>query len=115
MGSEPELGHDAEIAAAAPDRPEQVRLLFGVDAQQAAVRHHDVHAQQAVDGEAEPAAQPSHPAAEGETGDTGVRNNAGRRHLPMWQRGRVDVAKQGTAGNLGCSRFGIDQHLFHER
>jgi hypothetical protein len=39
-----EPGHDAEVAAAAADRPEQVRLVVGVDDADAAVGRHDLGA-----------------------------------------------------------------------
>ena len=45
---EPELepGHDAEVAAAATDRPEQVRLVLGVDVQELAVGGDDLGREQ---------------------------------------------------------------------
>ncbi len=47
-----EAGRDAEVAAAAADRPEEVRVRLGVDAQELAVGGHDVGGQQVVDREA---------------------------------------------------------------
>ena len=51
QGMEPELeaGHHAEVAAAAADRPEQVRVPFVVDLEDRPVRGHDLGGQQAVD------------------------------------------------------------------
>ena len=53
-GVEPELepGHDAEVAAAAADRPEQVRVRLGVDAEELAVGGHDLGGEQGVDRQA---------------------------------------------------------------
>ena len=52
MEREPEPGRDAEVAAAAADRPEQVGLVLGVHAVELAVGGHDLGGQQAVDREA---------------------------------------------------------------
>ena len=51
---EPELEarHDAEVAAAAADRPEQVGLVLGVDAAQLAVGRDDLGREQVVDRQA---------------------------------------------------------------
>ena len=51
---EPELepGHDPEVAAAAADRPEQVRLVLGVDQPDLAVGGHDLGGEQVVDRQA---------------------------------------------------------------
>jgi hypothetical protein len=48
---EPELEprRDAEVAAAAPDRPEQLRMRLGIGPEQPAVRGHHVGGQQVVD------------------------------------------------------------------
>ena len=43
--AELQAGHDAEVAAAAADRPEQVRVVLGVRAEQLAVGGHDVGGQ----------------------------------------------------------------------
>ena len=51
QGMEPELepGHHPEVAAAATDGPEQVRVPFVVDLEDRPVRGHDLGGQQAVD------------------------------------------------------------------
>jgi hypothetical protein len=51
---QPELepGRHPEVAAAAADRPEQVRMPLVIDAQQPAVGGHDLGGQQVVDGQA---------------------------------------------------------------
>jgi hypothetical protein len=49
---EPEPGGHPEVAAAAADGPEQVRVGLGVHVQDAAVRRHDLGGQQVVDGQA---------------------------------------------------------------
>ena len=50
--AELEAGHDPEVAAAATDGPEQVRVVVGVDPQALAVGGHDVGGEEVVDGQA---------------------------------------------------------------
>jgi hypothetical protein len=64
-GVQPELdgGHDPEVGATAPDRPEQIRLTVGVDGPQLTVRGDDLRPHHTVGGEPVPAGQPAHAAA----------------------------------------------------
>jgi hypothetical protein len=55
---------DAEVAAPAADRPEQVGIGLLVDAKQLPVGRHDLRSEQVVDREAEPANEKAHAAAE---------------------------------------------------
>ncbi len=64
MQGEQEPGRDAEVPAAAADRPEQVGFVLGVDAVELAVRRHDLRGQQAVDREAVLADEVAHAASE---------------------------------------------------
>ena len=64
-----EAGRDAEVAAAAADRPEQVRVVLGVDAEQLAVRGHDLGGQQVVDREAVFADEVAHATAKRDPAD----------------------------------------------
>ena len=68
---EPELeaGRDAEVAAAAADRPEQVRIVLGVDAEELAVGGHDLGGEQVVDREAVLADEVADAAAERDPAD----------------------------------------------
>src|SRR5690606_23099043 len=67
---EAEAGHDTEVAATAPDRPEQVGMVVDVDAQELAVRRDDLRAEQTVDGEAVLARQEADAPAERDAADT---------------------------------------------
>ena len=58
-----EPGHDADVAAAAADRPEQVGVALLVDRQDAAVGGDDLGRDQVVDRHAVLAGQESDPAA----------------------------------------------------
>src|SRR5439155_18116941 len=60
---------DAEIAAAAADGPEEIRMRRRVGAQQLAVGGDDVRGEQTVDGQPELAAEIADAAAEGDTAD----------------------------------------------
>jgi hypothetical protein len=64
-----EAGGDAEVAAAAAQRPEQLRMRLRVDLEDAAVGGDQFGGQQAVDGEAVLADQVADAAAQGEAAD----------------------------------------------
>ena len=90
MQAELEVRHDAEIAAAAADGPEQVGVLVGGSAYSLAAGSDDVRRDEIVDGQSVLARQPAETAAEGQA------RNARR---------RVDPNGEGEA--VG-SRLGID-------
>ncbi len=73
-----ERGHDAEVAATAPQAPEQIRILLCADLQDLAVRGHELERCDVVAGETELAHQPSLTAAKSEPGDAGVGSGAQR-------------------------------------
>ena len=64
-----EAGDDAEVAAAAPDRPEEVRVALGVDLEHAAVGGHDLGTEQVVDRQTVLAHEVADAAAERESPD----------------------------------------------
>jgi len=68
---EHETGDDAEIAAAAAERPEQVGVLFLARGDEAAVGEHNIGLDQIVDGEAVFARQIAVAAAQRQAGDAG--------------------------------------------
>jgi hypothetical protein len=78
-----ELGHHAEVAPAAPDRPEQVRVLgddhFGRDG--------------VVDAQPGLPRQPSHAAAQSQPGDPGVADRTDRHRQTVGLGGRVEVGE----------------------
>ena len=90
---EPEAGHDAEVAAAAADRPEEVGLVVGVDARAPAVGGHDLGGEQVVDRQAVLAHEIADAAAERDAADAdraGVAEADGEAMLggPSWSRRR---------------------------
>ena len=77
-----ERSHDAEVAAAALQCPQQIGILFGAGLNHLAVCGDQVRADQAVDGEAELSLQATDATAEREAGNAGVRDGAGGHHQP---------------------------------
>ena len=102
---ERELGHDAEVAAAAAQRPRRARgsrrrwrspgLPSASD---------DLGGEQVVDREAVRAREVSDPAAERQAADAGRRDDAARDREPVLVRRRVDLAPGGAAADAGRPR-----------
>src|SRR5215831_3810049 len=65
-------GDHAEVTAAAPDAPEEVRVLAGADVAELAISGDDIGGNEVVTGQTVPARQPADAAAQGEAGDAGV-------------------------------------------
>jgi hypothetical protein len=91
-----ERGDNAEVAAAATQRPEEVGVLVGAGVHELPVRGDDVGADQAVAGEAAAPEQPADTAAEGEPGDPGRRHQPTGEREPELLRLVVEVAPQAT-------------------
>ena len=66
MEPEQERGHNPEVAAAAADRPEELRVALGIGRDELARCQDDVRLEEAVDGQAEAAAQVADAATEGQ-------------------------------------------------
>ena len=110
-----EAGRDAEVAAAAADRPEEVRVRLGVRAQELAVRGHDLGGQQVVDREAVLADEVADAAAQRDPADpdrAGVAEPG--REAVGCRRGRVFAGGQPRLGPGGAA-FGIDLQRPHVR
>ena len=98
--AELEARDDAEVAAAAAQRPEQVGVLVGARrARSRAVGEDDVGRQQRVDRQAVVAHQPADAAAERQPADAGVRDLARRHREPVLLRGGVELAEQRAAAD----------------
>src|SRR6266849_10679973 len=89
--SEDEGGDDAEVAAAAPDRPVEIRVLVGARAHGRAVCQHELRLEQVVDRQPALAGQMAEAAAEGEAADAGGRDDPARRREAMLARRAVDL------------------------
>ena len=102
-----------EVAAAALQRPEQIRVAVGARDQQPAVRGDDLGRQEAVDREPVLALDPAAAAAEREPADAGVRQPAARDREPEGLRLVVDLAPVGSAAAPRRAPLGVDAHSVH--
>jgi hypothetical protein len=108
-------GHHPDAAAAAADRPEQVRLVVRVGAHEASVRGHEFHCGDAVGGQPVAAGQPAHPAAEGIAGHADVRGGARERGQAVLPGGDGHVPPDGAGPGPGGVGGRVDAHPLHPR
>jgi len=96
---QPELqrGHQAEVAAAAAQRPEEVRVLPLAGHQETAVGGHHVGRDQVVAGEPVATAEIAHAAAERQAAHAGGGDDAAGGGQAERVGGRVEVAPGGPA------------------
>jgi hypothetical protein len=94
MQAEFELGDDAEVAAPASDRPEQIGVLIRGRQLDPPVGGYHLGRHQVVEAQPGLARQPSHAAAEREPGDTGVTDMAGGHREAVRLRRRVEIGQQ---------------------
>src|SRR4249919_1373643 len=112
---EPERADDAEVPAAAPQRPEQVGVIVGRCLDDVALGGDHLDFDQVVDGEPVLAHEPADAAAQGEAADAGVADDAARGGQAVSLRLVVDVAPQGAALDAGRAIDGIDSDGAHRR
>ena len=112
---EEERGDDAEVAAAAAQRPEEIGVLRLAGGDEAAVGEHDVGLEQIVDGQPELAREVAQPAAEGDAADAGGGDDAARRGQPEGVGGVVQIAQRRAALDAGGAGLGIDADPVHRR
>ena len=111
VGAEGEAGDDAEVAAAAAQRPEQLGVLARADLDHLAARQHELKGDEVVAGEAVLAGEPADPAAERQAGHPGLGHDPGRDDQPV-RRGRgVDVAEPAAAARVHQPGRRIDGDL----
>ncbi len=79
-------GHDAEVAAAAAQRPEQIGLVLGIDADQLAIGGHELERRDGVRLQPVLAREPSHAAAQRVAGDADVGRGAVQPRRPWADR-----------------------------
>ena len=108
-----EFRHDAEVAAAAADSPEQIRILLLTGVQQLAVGGHDVDAQHVVTGQSELACQAPLPATQGKPGNAGVRGGAERRGEPESLALPIELTQQHARLGDGRQSDRIDANSLH--
>ena len=109
-----EARRDAEVAAAPADRPEQVGVVVGIDAQQLAVGGHDLGGEQVVDRQAVLADEEADAAAERDAADpdrAGVAEAggqavlAGRRRCTRPRSARSRPRRSGRSTSISSARM----------
>src|SRR2546427_818233 len=115
MQSELERCGDAEVAAAAPDAPEQVRILFFAGVHKASVRGDEFDAEEVVTGQAVFPGEKAEPAPESQSGDTGSGNDSTGRREPRGLRRLVEFAPCDAAADDGGAALCVDPDLFQRR
>ncbi len=105
---EEEGGDDAEVAAAAPDRPVQVGVLLRTGAGPLAAGEHDLRLDQVVDREAALASQVAEAAAEREPADAGGRDDAARHRQPVLVGRGIHFAPGAAAADSRRPGAGVD-------
>ncbi|HEU0214988.1 MAG TPA: hypothetical protein VFR13_12930 [Jiangellaceae bacterium] len=110
---EPERADDAEVPAAASQRPEQVGVLVGRRSDDVALRGDHLGVHEVVDGEPVLAHEPADAAAEAEAADAGVAHDASRRGQAVGLGLVVDVAPQGATLHVGRAFGGVDRNGAH--
>jgi hypothetical protein len=113
MEAEVEGGHHAEVAATAPQGPEQVRMVLLVGVHERPIGEDQVGAEQAVDGEAETTGEVPDAAAQGEAAHPGGGDEAHGQGEPEGVGGVVDVAEHAAAGDPCRRRGGVDGDAPH--
>src|SRR6202042_2823454 len=103
-----ERGHDAEVAAAAAQRPEQIGMLSRAGVHLRAVGQHYIGPDQIVDREPEAARQVADAAAEREPADARRRDDPGRGDAAVLGRREVDLAPGRAAPDAPRVRIRVD-------
>src|SRR5206468_3521287 len=106
---------DAKVASASSQGPEEVLILFGAHAYQAAVGRDYIGGEEVVQGEAVLAAQPADAAASGETPDPGVCVGATSRGEAVSLGGCVELPPLDARFGGGRPRLRVDADRPHLR
>ena len=115
VAAEGERGDDAEVAAAAAQRPEQVRVRGLARRHQRAVGEHDICREQVVDGQPEAPGEIADAAAQCETADARRGQEARRRRHAERHGGVVDIAPGAPRVDADGVRGRIDRGAAHPR
>ena len=113
--AELERRHDAEVAAAAAQRPEQVGVLVGARAHTAAVGEDDLGGDEVVDRHAVAAALVGDAAVERQPGDAGLGDDPAGGGQAKRRGHLVDVGPGRAALNVHGARGGVEAHAAHLR
>ena len=111
VDGELDRGHDAEVAAAAAQRPEQVGVVLGVGAHERPVGGHELERGHGVRLQAVLAREPAHAAAERVAGDPDVRRGAVQPGEPVGREPRGDAVPLDARADPDALRAGVDADL----
>jgi hypothetical protein len=110
---EHELGHDAEIAATAAERPQQVRVTALTRLNGRAVRRHDGRTDEVVARQPARPHQEADPAGQRQSADPGVDERATRNVEPVRDGRAVDVLPQRSTLRECEPALRVDRHAPH--
>ena len=108
-----ERGGDPEVAAAAAQRPEQVRVRFGRDLDDLAVGGHELDREHVVRCQAELRHEPAEPAAEREPGDPRRGDGPTRDRQPVLRGRGVELGPRHAPLGACRSGLGVDPDPLH--
>ena len=112
---ETERAGDAEVPAAAAQRPEQVGVIVGRRADDLALGGDHLDLREVVDGEPVLAHEPADAAAQADTADAGMADDAARGSETVRLRRMVDISPQGAALDECRALDRIDRDGAHRR
>jgi hypothetical protein len=104
-------GHDAEVAAAAAQRPEQLGLVLGVDADQLPLGGDELERRDGVGLQPVLAREPPHAATERVAGDADVGRGAVQPSQAMGRQARADAIPLDAGADANAAGAGIDADL----
>src|SRR5215212_2545583 len=110
-----ERGDHAEVSTATPNPPEEILVLLVAGRYQPSIGGHHVGRDEVVAGKAVFAVEPAETASEGETGDTGHRDNPEGSRQPERLRLVIELAQRQSCLSLHKSMHRIDPNTFHGR
>src|SRR6058998_1740607 len=114
MQPERELDGNAEVAAAAPEGPEQIGVLFLGRVDDRAVGLHDPRPDEVVEGESVRTHQVSDAASEREPRNAGITERAARCREPVPLARRIEVLPERAAAAGRRPALWIDGHPAHQ-
>jgi hypothetical protein len=106
-------GHDAKVAAAAAQRPEQVGLRVRTGRHAPPVRQHDLGAEQVVSRQAAGAAEGAVAAPQGQAGHADRAAEAQCRDQAVGAGGGGHILDPGAARDSGHKRSRVHRHIPH--
>jgi hypothetical protein len=110
-----ERRHDAEVAATAAQRPQQIWILAGARRDEAAVRTDHVGCDQTVARQAEAASKAAEAAAEGKAADTRLRDSAHRSCQAECLRRAIELTENDTGLYERGARLWVYTNVVHRR